>query len=361
MSNQAIRFAKDPGSEFFTQLKARVNEYFQSNNISKTGGWRMYGKTLSILAIYFIPYALVAFAGITNLWIYFALWAIMGLGMATIGMGIMHDANHGSYSNNPIINKYVGYIIHFVGGYVENWKIQHNHLHHTFTNVDGVDQDIDIPVLMRFSPHQKRYWIHKFQHIYCWFLYGLLTIHWSTGKDFIQLQSFYKEGLIQRRDYFLHLIKIIFWKVAYFTYILALPLYFAAVSPLIVILGFLVMHFFGGLILSAVFQTAHVVPTSDYPLPNDSGTIENNWAVHQLMTTADFAPNSRILGWFVGGLNFQVVHHLFPTISHIHYRKLTKIVQETAKQFNLPYYSNKNFITALYRHGQMLYQLGKTA
>jgi linoleoyl-CoA desaturase len=122
---------------------------------------------------------------------------------------------------------------------------------------------------------------------------------------------------------------------------------------------FLTMHFVSGFILTIIFQTAHVVPTSKYPLPGENSTMENNWAVHQVLTTSDFAPRNKVLSWLIGGLNYQVEHHLFPNISHVHYPDIAGLVKETAHKYGLPYHVQPGFLVALREHGRMLWKLGR--
>ena len=289
------------------------------------------------------------------------MWALMGFGMSGIGLAVMHDANHGAYSKNKKLNKYIGYVMNFIGASAFNWKIQHNVLHHSYTNIEGMDEDIDPGKLMRLSPHAKYYKVYKLQHIYGWFLYGMMTFLWLTTKDFKQLYRYKKMGLIkgQKRTYTGVLIETIVSKIIYYGYALVVPLVFIQAQWWLILIGFFIMHFITGLALGMIFQPAHVMPSSEYPLPDDTGNIENNWAVHQLYTTTNFAPKSRIFSWYVGGLNYQVEHHLFPNICHVHYRRISKIVRETAQEFNLPYHSQPTFAMAVIKHAKMLRQLGR--
>ena len=118
------------------------------------------------------------------------------------------------------------------------------------------------------------------------------------------------------------------------------------------------MNFVAVFILTVVFQLAHTVVETTHPLPDKDGNIENNWAIHQMNTTMNFSRNNKLISWYVGGLNFQVEHHLFPNISHVHYSKIAPIVEETAKEFNVPYHSVRSFRSALAQHARMLYRLG---
>jgi linoleoyl-CoA desaturase len=333
-------------------------QYFKDEDKSRFANSAMITKSIVMILLYFVPFALLFIIG--NTWVSLAMWFLMGLGMAGIGLSIMHDANHGAYSKRPWVNKMMGAVIHALGANDVNWRIQHNVLHHTYTNVTGMDEDIDIGGVMRFSPHDKRRKLHKYQHLYAWFLYGLMTILWFTVKDYKQLVRYSKKNLLitQNKSFGKLLVTIIVSKVLYLAIALAIPLIFAPVSWYITLIGFTMMHYMAGLILGAVFQPAHVVPSSNYPIPDESGNIEADWAVSQLYNTANFAPKAKLFSWYVGGLNYQVEHHLFPNICHVHYRDLAVIVENTAKEFNLPYNSFKSFRQALIEHTKMLYNLG---
>lgn len=354
------KFSKEIDKDFFETLKQRVNGYFKANNLKKTGNIHMVVKSIVMLTLFFGPLILMLTGLITSPWLLFGLWIVMGLGMGGIGMGVMHDAIHGCYSKNPKINKLMGYTMNLIGANANVWQIQHNVLHHTYTNIDNADDDIHTPSILRFSPHQKRKWIHRFQHIYVWFFYGISTISWVTIKDFAQLFRYKKRGIIKENSKFRkELLQVAGWKLFYYSYVLVLPMVLLPFSPWFILLCFISMLFITGLILSTIFQTAHVMPTSDYPLPNEDGVIENNWAVHQLATTTNFAPKNRVLSWLIGGLNYQVEHHLFSNICHVHYKDISRIVADTAKEFGIQYNSQKNFASAVWSHIKMLRQLGR--
>lgn len=346
--------------DFYPTLRARVSQYFTDNNISRHANTTMVVKTVVLILMYLVPLGLLYSGMITHPLLLIGLWLLMGLGMAGIGMSVMHDANHGSYSRSERVNTILGYLLNIVGGNADFWKIQHNVLHHTYTNVDGADEDIDIPVLLRFSPTQRRYWIHRFQHIYAFILYGFLTVPWLTSKEIQQFIGYKKKGLIpEGKTFRLLIVKTVISKIVYFTLILVLPMILIPVSPWFTLLCFFIMHYVASFILGVIFQTAHVMPDCAFPVPDEKGSLETNWAVHQLLTTTNYAPKSRIFAWFVGGLNFQVEHHLFPNICHVHYKRISGIVAETAREYGLPYYSQKNFLHAVRAHSQWLYQLGR--
>jgi linoleoyl-CoA desaturase len=275
----------------------------------------------------------------------------------------MHDSVHGAFSSNRKVNDFIGHFsMFFIGGFVANWRIQHNQLHHTYTNVKDHDEDINPPFnLLRLSPDYPLQKKHRYQHIYAWFLYLAMTVMWCSTKDFKQILRFKQAGFYDNRphEYRREWIRLFAFKTGYFIFFLLLPTWFTSYSFLEILSGFILMHMAAGFILAIVFQPAHVIPEVQYPNVNAHFEIENSWARHQMITTQNFATNSRWLSWYVGGLNYQIEHHLFPDISHVHYRAISPIVQQTAKEFGLPYYHSPTFLSAIVSHGKMLFKLGQ--
>ncbi|MGD1847441.1 MAG: fatty acid desaturase family protein [Salibacteraceae bacterium] len=315
-----------------------------------------------MVSLYTIPFIFVLSGIFTSFWPILAMFVLMGFGLAGIGLSVMHDANHGSYSKNKRVNDTLGWILSYVGGYHINWRIQHNVLHHSFTNVEGHDEDIQTGV-MRASPSQERKPIHRFQAFYITFFYGLLTFYWIVGKDIDQLLRYDKMGLYEAQGvtFGKALFHIIATKILYLAGTLVLPIYILEIPWWQTVIAFFIMHFIGGLILALIFQPAHVIEETEFFLPDDEGSVENNWTIHQLLTTANFANGARAFSWFVGGLNYQVEHHLFPNICHVHYRKIAPIVEQTAKEYGIPYYNHKTFGKALLSHYKLLHDLGTGA
>jgi len=356
---QVVRFGRDP--EFIKELRKRVRAYFKDNNLSTHGDWRMHVKAVFMIVLYFTPFFLMLAGVVEPGWQVFLMFVIMGFGISGIGLGIMHDANHGAYSSKKSINRIMGNTLNIAGGYAPTWRFQHNVLHHTFTNIEGLDEDIDPSGIMRFSPHTPNKYMYRFQFIYAWFFYGIMTLLWVTTKDFTQLERYKKMGMLQQEgvSYKKMLWTIIIGKIAYYVTFFV-PLFMLTDIPVWqIIVGFFTMHFLAGLILGMIFQPAHVTTSTEFPLPDEQNTIENAFAVHQLMTTNNFARGNRPFSWYVGGLNYQIEHHLFPNICHIHYRKISKIVKATAEEYGLPYIEKKTFVGALWDHTKMLYKLGR--
>jgi linoleoyl-CoA desaturase len=355
-----IKFSPRRG-DFFTTLTQRVNEHFKSTGTTRQANAEMKIKTAFMFALYLTPFILMLTHVVTNPWGMLALCFVMGVGVAGIGLSVMHDANHGSYSNKSWLNNALGYSLNIVGGNAFNWKVQHNVLHHTYTNIHDVDEDISPRGVLRMTPHGEWKVIHQFQHMYAWFFYGLMTLVWVFVKDFVRLVRYQRDGMVkkQRADIRTEWIVLIATKVLYFVYILGIPMMVLSITWGQWLIGFLVMHYVAGFILAIIFQPAHVIDGTEYPLPDDGGNMENSWAIHQLLTTTNFANKSRIFSWYVGGLNFQVEHHLFPNVCHVHYRKISKIVEDTATEFGIPYKSEPTFWDALVGHTKMLKELGR--
>jgi linoleoyl-CoA desaturase len=346
--------------DFSTTLNKRVNEYFKNNNLSRHANTEMIVKTICMFLAYFVPYALIISGVATGVASLILCVVVMSLGLAGIGLSVMHDANHGAYSKKNWVNTLVGYSLNMVGANAFNWKMQHNVLHHTFTNVHEEDEDISPRGVLRLTPHSDWKKIHKYQFIYAWFLYGLMTIVWLFFKDFVRIVRYDKSGLAKKHkaDIRKEWVILIGTKLMYICYIFVIPMVFTALVWWQVLLGVLLMHYIAGFILAIIFQPAHVIEGTEFPLPNEDNSLENNWAVHQLLTTTNFGNKSRWFSWYVGGLNFQIEHHLFPNVCHVHYRKISGIVQDTAHEFGLPYKSARTFIGALAGHARLLRQLG---
>ena len=344
-------------SPFFDALKARIDAYLEENRIKPTGNIALYSKTAILLTAAVLIYCLLVFANLP-VWAALTGCALMGLAFASIGFNVMHDGAHGSYSDNTAVNALMSWSLNLMGGSSFMWKIKHNHVHHSFTNIDGIDDDIDIRPFMRVNEHQERYWFHRFQHVYWVLLYGASYAMWIYWMDF---QKYFTNRVgptpirkMKTRDH------IGFWfsKLLYLCLFIVLPVFFKGWVATLV--GYSVILFVTGLTIAVVFQLAHVVEDTAFPMP-DSNTnkIEQEWAMHQVRTTANFATRNRVVSWFMGGLNFQVEHHLFPKISHIHYPAISKLVRETCQEFNIRYIEYPSVLSAIAAHVRHLKELGR--
>ncbi|MEM9024589.1 MAG: fatty acid desaturase, partial [Bacteroidota bacterium] len=264
-------------------LRSRVNAYFKQNKRSRFGNFNMVIKTVVMFLIYLTPYVLMLSGSVHHPLLYVVLWMVMGVGMAGIGLSVMHDANHGSYSRKKYVNKYLGFSMNLIGANAEIWKLQHNVLHHTFTNVHGADDDINTPGFLRFSPYDERHWIHRFQFLYVWFFYGVSTLSWVTLKEFVQLFRYKRKGLIQPGKAFRSMfVQLAAWKLFYHAYMLVIPLVLFPVPAWVTLLAFVSMHVAAGLILSLIFQTAHIMPECEYEVAENLDLVKQHWAEHEM-------------------------------------------------------------------------------
>jgi linoleoyl-CoA desaturase len=345
--------------QFAAALRKNVNDYFKEKGISTKGKLPLTIQTISMLAMYIVPFVLLMTLPFPG-WVSALFTIIMGVGMAGIGMCVMHDAVHGSFSSREWVNKLFGASMYLLGSNVLNWKMQHNIIHHAYTNVEGLDEDIESKGPIRLSDHAPLKKIHRFQYIHAFFFYGLLTLS-KLVRDFTQMIKYNKIGLTKhyKLSHAKEYTKMVLTKLAYIFVLIGLPLLFTSFTWWQVLIGFCIMHWTAGIILSIIFQMAHVVEGVEQHLPAENGIIQCEWAVHEMRTTANFAPNNRLLNWYVGGLNFQIEHHLFPQICHIHYRKIAPIVEKTAREYGIVYHLKPTFRNALRSHVRRLKELGR--
>jgi len=368
--SKKIIFRNDP-RPFRDALDKRVKEYFTCNGIAQTGDRRLYIKTATLLASFALVYlgiiswsSLASFAlvhlGIS--WsspalISVCLFVPLGLLTAMIGFNIMHDGAHGSYSTSSLVNTLAARSADVCGLSSYLWNYKHNIQHHTYTNVEGEDDDIDFGKALRVHKGKPLHWYHKFQYIYGGGLYALTSLNWLLYGDYVKWFS-KRNAKKTTQDH------LVFWlgKLSHLTIFCFIPIYCIGLSH--ALLGFALFHMTLGLTLAYVFQMAHVVEETSFITPSnetDKSIIESEWMLHQVHTTANFAMKNKVISWFVGGLNYQIEHHLYPKISHIHYPKISSIVQQTCKEFNIRYNAFPTYMDALRSHFRLLKKMGTVA
>jgi linoleoyl-CoA desaturase len=347
-----------PAISVYSELKTRVNDYFKTTGLPRTGDFGLYAKAVLLIVAYIATYIQLVFFT-PSVWAAIPECMLLGLLTAAIGFNVMHDGAHGSFSDKPKLNTLAAFTLDLLGASSFMWNTKHNVIHHAYTNIEGVDDDIEAGSLLRMSPQQKRYSFHKYQHLYVWVLYGLLYIAWVFYTDYKKYFS-NKVGSVPLKKLKLK-DHILFWffKVLHFILYVALPIFFVGFWYWLA--GFLLYTFTSGLILSLVFQLAHVIEQTTFPRPiMPANKIEDEWALHQLKTTANFATKNRFITWWVGGLNFQIEHHLFPRISHIHYPAISKIIKQTCADNGIPYIEHKTMHNAVISHISHLKSMGKS-
>lgn len=360
MQQQTARFSLKAQKDFIQTLKERVSGYFSQKSLSPFGNVQLYLKAIIWISVYWAALTVI-FTQILPFWANLILFFVMGVAMAGIGMGVMHDSVHGSYSTNKNINRWLGHTMDMLGGSSFNWRVQHNVLHHTYTNIPGLDEDITGKPFLRFEPTGKWRPYHRYQHIYGFFLYCFMTLSWIIKGDVMQLIDYSRRGLAKQvgTTPAAETIKMIISKTLYLSLFFVFPIFVLGIAWWQMLVGLILIHAVAGFILAIVFQLAHVVEPTEYFQPDNNGNIENSWAVHQLYTTANFGKHQKLMSWYVGGLNYQIEHHLFPNISHVHYPAISGIVKETAAEFNLPYNEFPTFGAALKSHVRRLKELGR--
>jgi len=343
-------------SPFFDSLKEKVEVYFKENEIRQTGNFKLFFKSFVLVPLAIFFYITLVFFN-PGIALSILLCILFGFTISSIGFNIMHDGAHGSYSKYKWINHITAHSLSFVGGSPFMWKIKHNIIHHSFTNIDGVDDDLNNRPFFRMTMQDPKHKLHKYQHYYWVVLYMLSYPSWVFMQDFKKyFTGKIADYKIRKMDLNDH---IKFWasKIFYVAAFIVLPMFFVGIINTII--GYAILAFSCGLGISVVFQLAHIVGKAEFPNPDiDTNKIEEEWAVHQMKTTVNFATKSKLVSWLVGGLNFQVEHHLFPRISHVHYPQINKIVKETCEQFKVPYHEYPTMLSAIKAHVLHLKQMG---
>lgn len=340
---------------FHGELKRRVAAYFATGRHERDC-WQMYLKTAIIFAWLATSYALLVFVA-DSWWQALPLAFAMVLGVAGVGFAIQHDGGHHAYSRYEWINRLAAMSMDLIGGSSYLWRWKHVVMHHTYPNVAGEDMDIEAGALTRFSPHQPWRWFHRWQHLYLWPAYAVTAPRWHLWGDFAEVVAgkIGPHPIPRPRGW--DMVVFIMGKVFSIGFMLVLPMFF---HPwwLVVLFYFLVTGV-AGVFLTIVFQLAHCVGEADFPIPvPGTARMPDAWAAHQVTTTVDFARRSWSMTFLLGGLNFQIEHHLFPRICHIHYPALSKIVEETSREFGIRYTNHGSFWAGIQAHYRWLKELG---
>ncbi|MGI4979802.1 MAG: fatty acid desaturase family protein, partial [Janthinobacterium lividum] len=351
----ADRRAEAVGAASFPKvLRRRLETFFAEAEISPkadTTMWAKIGTGITVLAGSWIALYLLHPGTLAFL----ALYLLGGLAQTFLLLNIAHDSNHNAISSRPAVNKTLNYVFDLCGISSYMWRILHHRGHHSCINLHGEDDAIEGRGLFRFTPHDPRTPLHRFQHVYALFLYAFFSLEYVFVRDF---QSFFapKHDYLTRtkhpvREYFI----LFAGKALYLTYMLALPIFVMRESAWLVFAAFLLVHLVVGISVVLVFQTTHIIEDTYFPLQRSEF---ENGVYHVFATTADYATENPVVAWLVGGLNHHVVHHLCPYVCHTHYAPLTRIVKQTAEEFGVPYRQHRTMSTAVWHHLQLLKQLG---
>lgn len=353
-----VTFVAPDGDRFRKVLFQRVDAYFKENNLSKHANAFMVLKTIVFFSMFYGSWALIMFAQppVAIMWL---LWAVTGFSVAMIGFNVAHDASHGGFTGNKRLNRLLAHSFSLVGVHAYNWNITHNIIHHTYTNIPYADGDLHPASFLRyFDIQENKKWYHRYQHIYAPFLYSLVSLVWVFVKDYQHISRpihvRYKKPKVPVAEYFI----LAGVKLLHYGMFLVFPIVWLPNPWWHIVVGFLIMHLVAGFILAIVFAVAHTVDNVEVIEADAEGKVNDSWAGVQLRTSANFSMGSRFFDWTVGGLNYQIEHHLFPKICHVHYRKIAPIVEETAKEFGYPYHVFGTFSEGIKAHFQYLRHYG---
>ncbi len=355
-ANLRPKFPRDEAG-FLAELRRRTDAYFVETGQSERDCWRMYLKTAVILGWLATSYALLVFAAPT-VWLAAPLSISFALAISAVGFSIQHDGGHHAYSRFAWVNRVAAMSLDLIGASSYLWKWKHVVFHHTYPNVHGQDTDLAVGPVARLAPQQPRRWYHRWQHLYLWPLYGVTASVWHLYGDFrdVIAGAIGPHKIPRPRG----------WDLVVFLGGKALSAGLLIGVPMLIHEWWVVLTFYAvvtavvGVTLTVVFQLAHCVGEAEFPDPVEGGRkMEDAWAVHQIQTTVDFARGSWTLCWLLGGLNFQVVHHLFPRVCHIHYPVLARIIEDTCRDFGVRYQAHRSFVAGIVSHFRWLRQMGR--
>jgi linoleoyl-CoA desaturase len=348
-----LKFSGD--NAFHVELRRRVDAQLRATGRTERDCPEMYLKTAIVFAVFLVTYVLLVFVA-DAWWQAVPLAVLLGLCVVAIGFNVMHDASHNAYSNRPWVNRLLALSLDLVGGSSYFWRWKHVVFHHAFVNVIGYDTDINLAGLGRLTPHHPRAWIHRWQHWYAWLLYGVMVLKWQLFDDCRLVFNGRMGSHVVSRPRGAQLAVFLGGKLMFVLLAFVIPL---TLHSFWVVAGvYALTAFVTGVVLGVVFQLAHCVEAADFPLARPPSRIDNAWAMHQVETTVDFARGSRVVSWLLGGLNFQIEHHLFARICHVNYPAISGVVEATCAEYGVRYSQNTTLLAALVSHFRWLRRLG---
>jgi linoleoyl-CoA desaturase len=338
-------------------VKRRVEDYFRTTGKAERDCPAMYLKSAIIVVWLVASWALLVFVAQTW-WLAVPLAISLALALAAVGFSIQHDGGHEAYSKRRWVNTLAARALDLIGASSYLWKWKHSIFHHTYTNITGVDTDIEIGAIVRVTPQQKRRWFHRWQHLYLFPLYGITASRWHLVGDFKEVVSGWMGPHRIPRPKGRDLAVFLGGKLFSLGWFLVVPMFFH--PAWLVVCFYLFITAMMGVAMSVVFQLAHCVGEAGFPMPDpETAKLDGSWAVHQVETTVDFARGNRALSWWVGGLNFQIEHHLFPRVCHVHYPALAPIVEAACREYGVRYAAHPTFRAGIASHYRWLRELGR--
>jgi linoleoyl-CoA desaturase len=345
------------GGAFLDDTRREVAEYLAENGVDAAGRRRLYAKGIVASVLMVGSWTVLMFASPGSVYLGVVSYLGLLLGTMLVAFCVMHDANHGAYFRSRRLNHLLGWTADVALGISSYaWRVKHNVAHHTYTNVDGYDADITQVPFARFMPVQPRRPWYRFQHVYIWPLYCLMVFRWQTAGDIAALRrgSIGQSALRMPRGW--DLVGLLAGKAIFVTWAIVVPL---LVFPWwLAVAGYVVFAMTLGLVTATTFQLAHCVEEATFAAPSDLVAQRRVWAVHEVETTVDFCPHNRVLTWALGGLNYQIEHHLFPRVPHTHYPRIAEIVARNCSLHGIRHTSQPTLRAALRSHHRHLRTLG---
>ncbi|MCO4294788.1 fatty acid desaturase [Solitalea sp. MAHUQ-68] len=338
MHTSSVKFKKEGKNDFYPILKQRVNSYFEQNNVSRYANTSYFFKITLFITLFFGTYFNLIFR-VHSIWGIYLSYVTLGVLVVLIFLNVVHDAAHEAVFRNKKANRVLVHFLEVFGTNNYIWRMRHLESHHIYPNMFGYDVDIKQSNLVRIADNSPYIKFHKFQHLYMPLLYFSYTLNWTLVRDF---RDIFDKEMGPKKDVshpFFQVLVLIGAKLFYFFYMLVLPSILLPCSFWIVLGAFLTMHITSSFLALMALISSHVGENAVFPQADNEGKMEHTWSEHQLLVTADFAPNSKIVTAMMGGFNLHVAHHLFPTVSHVHYPMITQIVRETAEEFGVSYRS----------------------
>jgi linoleoyl-CoA desaturase len=325
---------------FSSAVRQRVDQYFRDSGLPRRGGREIRTKTVVLFALYVGSYLLLLSNWFTPGGTLLVALAFGALNVLLV-FNVAHDAAHNALFDNRRLNRLLTYTFNLVGANAYLWDITHNQIHHAYPNVGDYDGDIHQQApLIRVSPTVPRRWYHRFQPFYAPLAYMTYSLYLVFVKDYQDIGILPKKGsrLLQGRHHSRwRYLEFLVWKAAYYGLTVVVPFLVLDVTWAQFLVGFLIVHAFMSLLLSVVLVPVHMVDEAPFDTVTDEGTIEEGWFIHVFKNTIDYARRSRLANLLFGGLNTHLVHHLFPSVCHVHYIALSDILEETAGEYDVPY------------------------
>lgn len=351
-----LHFLPEPIDGFYNTLKHRVFVHFRENKLSRYANARAIIKTLLFTTIFIQLYFIILFLPLPY-YLFLLAWFFMGIFLILAAMSMVHDAAHGVYSKHALINEALLLFANLAGGDGYMYKFKHTMSHHPFTNIHGLDIDLEQSSLVRVTPYTKSKEKHKHQAKYMKILYPFFILFWVLLRDF-KYYRLEKIGLTKTHHAPIRWIVLIASKIFYILYMIIIPCWLLPYEIAFTLAGFVCMHIGSGVVAMFALLSNHVVEDSVFITPGKNGIIDCSWGEHQMRTTDDYSPDSKVISYLFSGLNHHVAHHLFPRYCHVHYPVITKIVRETAAEFGIRYRYN-SITDGLVSHFKLLKRLSK--